>query len=99
MAILRLIEMEKAVVEGAGAIGLAAVLADKVPELKGKKYVAYLLQTVLFSGDVDLMSLPNSLETGDHCAKFSAFASIRGVRGMNEQETLLTEPLNERNKS
>ena len=42
MAILRLVEMEKAVVEGAGASCLGAVLADKVPELKGKKYVAYL---------------------------------------------------------
>jgi len=30
--------MEKAVVEGAGAIGLAAVLGDYVPELRGKKY-------------------------------------------------------------
>jgi len=39
LAILRLVEMEKAVVEGAGAIGLAAVLGDYVPELKGKKYV------------------------------------------------------------
>ena len=30
--------MEKAVVEGAGATGLAAVLGDYVPELRGKKY-------------------------------------------------------------
>jgi len=37
LAILRLIEMEKAVVEGAGAIGLAAVLGNYVPELQGKK--------------------------------------------------------------
>lgn len=43
LAILRLIEMEKAVVEGAGAIGLAAILANQVPELKGKKCVAYML--------------------------------------------------------
>jgi len=38
LSILRLVEMEKAVVEGAGAIGLAAVLGDHVPELRGKKY-------------------------------------------------------------
>jgi len=38
LAILRLVEMEKAIVEGAGAIGLAAVLGDYVPELKGKRY-------------------------------------------------------------
>jgi len=37
LAILRLVEMEKAVVEGAGAIGLAAVLGNYVPELTGKK--------------------------------------------------------------
>ena len=38
LSILRLVEMEKAVVEGAGAIGLAAVLGGYVPELTGKKY-------------------------------------------------------------
>jgi len=37
LAILRLIEMEKAVVEGAGAVGLAAVLGNLVPEFHGKK--------------------------------------------------------------
>ncbi len=37
IAILRLIEQEKAVVEGAGAVGLAAILAGLLPELKGKK--------------------------------------------------------------
>ena len=37
IAILRLIELEKAVVEGAGATGLAAVIAGLLPELKGKK--------------------------------------------------------------
>ena len=33
----RLIELEKAVVEGAGATGLAAVMAGMLPELRGKK--------------------------------------------------------------
>ena len=37
ISILRLIEQEKAVVEGAGAIGLAALLAGLLPELQGKK--------------------------------------------------------------
>ena len=37
LAILRLVELEKAVVEGAGACGLAAILAGLLPELKGKK--------------------------------------------------------------
>jgi threonine dehydratase len=39
IAILRLLELEKAVVEGAGACGLACVLAGLLPELKGKKVV------------------------------------------------------------
>jgi len=33
-----LIEVEKAVVEGAGAIGLAALLQGLLPELSGKRY-------------------------------------------------------------
>jgi threonine dehydratase len=37
ISILRLVEMEKAVVEGAGASGVAAILAGLLPELKGKK--------------------------------------------------------------
>ena len=37
LAILRLVEEEKCVVEGAGASGLAAILAGQVPELQGKK--------------------------------------------------------------
>ena len=44
LAILRLVEMEKAVVEGAGATGIAAVLAGLLPELEGKKY-AFLVHT------------------------------------------------------
>jgi len=48
LAILRLVEMEKAVVEGAGAIGLAAVLGNYVPELKGKKYVSFYLLMGVF---------------------------------------------------
>ncbi|KAG8291468.1 hypothetical protein J6590_059639 [Homalodisca vitripennis] len=37
IAILRLVEMEKCVVEGAGAIGLAAILAGHLPELRNKR--------------------------------------------------------------
>ena len=37
MAVLRLVEEEKCVVEGAGAVGLAALIAGMVPELKGKR--------------------------------------------------------------
>lgn len=37
LAILRLVEQEKAVVEGAGAAGVAAILENKLPELKDKR--------------------------------------------------------------
>ncbi len=43
IAILRLIEMEKAVVEGAGVIGFAALLQGLLPELSGKRLVQELL--------------------------------------------------------
>ena len=37
LAILRLLEHEKVVCEGAGAVGLAAILSGKLNHLKGKK--------------------------------------------------------------
>ena len=37
LAILRLVEVEKSVVEGAGAAGLAACLSGQLQHLKGKK--------------------------------------------------------------
>lgn len=37
LAILRLLENDKALVEGAGAAGFAAILSEKLPELQGKK--------------------------------------------------------------
>ena len=36
IAILRLLEKEKAVTEGGGAAGVAAIIANVLPELKGK---------------------------------------------------------------
>jgi threonine dehydratase len=45
IAILRLVELEKCVVEGAGAAGLAAILAGHLDELKGKKLVQQITRT------------------------------------------------------
>ncbi|XP_025111403.1 uncharacterized protein LOC112574492 [Pomacea canaliculata] len=59
LAILRLIEQEKAVVEGAGAAGLAAIIQGLVPELKGKKVVA-----LLCGGNIDTTALGRVLERG-----------------------------------
>ena len=59
LAILRLIEMEKAVVEGAGATALAACLCGAVDELKGKKVVIPLC-----GGNIDTTVLGRCLERG-----------------------------------
>ena len=59
LAILRLIELEKAVVEGAGAAPLAACLAGLLPELKGKKVVLPLC-----GGNIDTNVLSRVLERG-----------------------------------
>jgi len=59
IAILRLIEMEKAVVEGAGAIGLAAIMCGLLPELQGKKVVLPLC-----GGNIDTTLLGRCLERG-----------------------------------
>ena len=45
-------QLEKCVVEGAGATGLAALLAGKLPELQGKKVC-----TVLCGGNIDVTVL------------------------------------------
>jgi len=59
ISILRLVEMEKAVVEGGGASGVAAVLAGLVPELKGKKVVIPLC-----GGNIDTTILGRCLDRG-----------------------------------
>jgi threonine dehydratase len=43
LAILRLVEMEKAVVEGSGAAALAPLLAGQLPELKVRRYMRHAL--------------------------------------------------------
>jgi threonine dehydratase len=59
LAILRLIELEKSVVEGAGAAPLAAFLAGKLDMLKGSNVVL-----VLAGGNIDLTMLDRVIETG-----------------------------------
>lgn len=50
LAILRLVELEKCVVEGAGAAGLAAILAGQLDEFKEKKFVWFSIRlSFLFS--------------------------------------------------
>ena len=59
LAILRLIELEKSVVEGAGATPLAAFLSGKLQRLEGRKVVL-----VLCGGNIDLTMLDRVIEVG-----------------------------------
>jgi len=59
LAILRLIELEKSVVEGAGAAPLAAFLAGKLEHLRGRSVVL-----VLCGGNIDLTMLDRVIEVG-----------------------------------
>lgn len=59
LAIVRLMELEKAVVEGAGAVPLAACLSGLLPELRGKTVVLPLC-----GGNIDLTTLGRVIERG-----------------------------------
>ncbi|MET0345769.1 MAG: threonine ammonia-lyase [Casimicrobiaceae bacterium] len=59
LAVLRLIELEKSVVEGAGAAPLAAFLAGKLESLRGRSVVL-----VLCGGNIDLTMLDRVIEVG-----------------------------------
>lgn len=59
LAILRLVELEKCVVEGAGAASLAAVLSGALDEMRGKR-----VALVVTGGNIDTGSLGRVLETG-----------------------------------
>jgi threonine dehydratase len=76
LAVLRLVEMEKAVVEGAGAAGVAALLAGKVPGLTGKK-----VATILCGGNIDTTMLGRILQRGlavdGRLCRFTAHISDR----------------------
>jgi len=76
LAILRLVELEKGVVEGAGASPLAALMAKKLPDLKGKNVVI-----ALCGGNIDPMVLGRVMEHGlvadGRLARFSTVISDR----------------------
>lgn len=89
LAVLRLIELEKAVVEGAGAAPLAACLAKLVPELSGKKVVLPLC-----GGNIDTTILGRILERGlasdGRLCRFSATISDR-PGGLAQFATIVAE--------
>ena len=57
IAILRLLELERSVVEGAGASGLASLLQGLLPDLKGKKVVIPLC-----GANIDISTLGRVVE-------------------------------------
>jgi threonine dehydratase len=74
LAVLRLMELEKMVVEGAGAVPLAACLSDLLPELKGKTVVL-----PLSGGNIDMGTVGRVIDRGlaadGRRARFSASIS------------------------
>jgi threonine dehydratase len=76
-AILFLLERQKLVVEGAGAVGVAAVLHDKLSDLKGKK-----IGIVLSGGNMDVTLLSIIIEKG----------LIKSGRKMKLTVTLIDKP-------
>ena len=59
LAVVRLLELEKTVVEGAGAAALAALLGDRCRDLVGRRVVL-----LLCGGNIDLTSLDRVIDHG-----------------------------------
>ena len=59
LAMLRLAELEKCIIEGAGATGLAAILAGHLPSLAGRKVVL-----MLTGGNIDPLAHSRVIERG-----------------------------------
>ena len=59
LAILRLAELEKSIVEGAGAAGLAALLSGALPDLAGRRVVL-----LLTGGNIDPLAHSRVIERG-----------------------------------
>ncbi len=76
-AILFLLERQKLVVEGAGAVGVAVLLHQKLPDLKGKK-----VAVILSGGNMDVTLLSVIIEKG----------LIKSNRKMKLTVTLMDKP-------
>ena len=76
LAILRMLELEKTVVEGAAAAPLAAMMAGRLPKLRGKKVVL-----VVGGGNIDPAILSRVIEKGlvndGRLTRFTAVISDR----------------------
>ena len=76
LAILRMLELEKTVVEGAGCVGIAALLSGQLSDLQGKKVIVPLC-----GGNIDITVLGRVIERGlavdGRLVKFDAAISDR----------------------
>ena len=59
LAILTLIEQQKLIAEGAGAVPVAAILADKIPDIEGKNVCC-----LVSGGNIDVTILSRVIERG-----------------------------------
>jgi threonine dehydratase len=71
-AILKLLEIEKTVVEGGGAVGLAALMFGKVPDIEGKT-----VAVIISGGNIDPTLLSKIIERG--LAKDGRLVRIRVI--------------------
>ncbi len=72
LAILRMLELEKTVVEGAAAVPLAAMMAGKLPKLAGKK-----VALVVCGGNIDPAILSRVIEKGlVHDGRLTRFTAV-----------------------
>jgi threonine dehydratase len=89
LSIMRLMELEKSVVEGAGAAPLAALLSGELTELSGKRVVL-----ALCGGNIDLSILNRLIESGlvvdGRLVRFTAVISDR-PGGLAKLATLIAE--------
>ncbi|XP_067935618.1 L-threonine ammonia-lyase-like isoform X2 [Watersipora subatra] len=98
LAILRLVEQEKAVVEGAGAAGVAAIVENSLEELKGKRVVV-----ILCGGNIDTSILGRCLERGlaadgrlvafkvlvpDSCSAIAQLSKLIGDMGVSIKDII-----------
>lgn len=71
LAILTLLEKQKLIAEGAGAVPVAAVLADKIPDIKGKNVCC-----VISGGNIDVTILSRVIERGLKMSRRKATITI-----------------------
>lgn len=89
LAILRMVELEKIVVEGAAAAPLAALMSGLLPELRGKKVVL-----TLCGGNIDPAVLSRLIEKGlVHDGRLTRFTAIISDRpgGLAELARVVAE--------